>query len=182
MFPMIIKKKLQSWAVLIALSVTVPAFVHAEDLDGKRIYQRANCVGCHKWHGNGGGGYGGDALSLRHTDLTKEQIVETVRCGRPGTGMPFHLRGAYDTEPCYGMLRADLPGKIPPETTAFLRQPEIEAVAEYVISHIKGRGEPNYEECIAFFGGGHVCDIYKKPSNDAADPKAAPSAASQAKG
>ncbi len=31
-------------------------------------------VGCHKWHGNGGG-YGGDALSLRHTQLTREQIV-----------------------------------------------------------------------------------------------------------
>ncbi|MET0515814.1 MAG: c-type cytochrome, partial [Nitrospiraceae bacterium] len=34
---------------------------------GKAVFKRANCVGCHKWHGNGGGGYGGDALSLRKT-------------------------------------------------------------------------------------------------------------------
>ena len=41
---------------------------------GKAVFKRANCMGCHKWHGNGGGGYGGDALSLRKTELTKEQI------------------------------------------------------------------------------------------------------------
>jgi hypothetical protein len=34
-------------------------------------------------------------------DLTREQIIETVNCGRPGTGMPFHLRGAYDATKCY---------------------------------------------------------------------------------
>ena len=32
---------------------------------GRRVYEKANCVGCHKWHGGGGGGYGGAALSLR---------------------------------------------------------------------------------------------------------------------
>ena len=52
---------------------------------GKAVFKRANCFGCHKWHGNGGGGYGGDALSLRKTELTREQIIETVTCGRPGT-------------------------------------------------------------------------------------------------
>ena len=56
--------------------------------DGKQVYQKANCVGCHKWHGGGGGGYGGAALSLRASSLTREQIVEIVNCGRPGTGMP----------------------------------------------------------------------------------------------
>ena len=63
---------------------------------GKAVFSKANCVGCHKWHGNGGGGYGGDALSLRRTELTRDQIIETVACGRPGTGMPFFSRGAYD--------------------------------------------------------------------------------------
>ena len=51
---------------------------------GKAVFSKANCMGCHKWHGNGGGGYGGDALSLRKTELTREQIIETVGCGRPG--------------------------------------------------------------------------------------------------
>ena len=129
---------------------------------GKAVYKRANCVGCHKWHGNGGGGYGGDALSLRKTELTREQIAETVGCGRPGKGMPFFTRGAYDTVKCYDMTREEAGSHMPPEANTFLRPGDIEAVADYVIAHIKGRGEPNYPECVSFFGDtSRVCDIYK---------------------
>src|SRR5689334_20480872 len=129
---------------------------------GKAVFSRTNCVGCHKWHGNGGGGYGGDALSLRKTELTREQIIETVGCGRPGTGMPFFTRGAYDTVKCYGMTRQDAGSQMPPEANTFLRPNDIEAVADYVIAHIKGKGEPTYSECTAFFGEtSRVCDVYK---------------------
>jgi mono/diheme cytochrome c family protein len=129
---------------------------------GKAVFRRANCFGCHKWHGNGGGGYGGDALSLRKTELTREQITETVGCGRPGTGMPFFTRGAYDTIKCYDMNRQDAGSQMPPEANTFLRPNDIEAVADYVIVHIKGKGEPNYAECVSFFGDtSRVCDIYK---------------------
>jgi mono/diheme cytochrome c family protein len=130
---------------------------------GKAIFKRANCFGCHKWHGNGGGGYGGDALSLRKTELTREQIIETVGCGRPGTGMPFFTRGAYDTVKCYDMNRQDAGEHMPPEANTFLRPNDIEAAADYVIAHIKGKGEPSYAECAAFFGdSSRVCDVYKK--------------------
>lgn len=130
---------------------------------GKAVFSRANCVGCHKWHGNGGGGYGGDALSLRKTELTREQIIETVNCGRPGTGMPFFNRGSYDTAKCYDMNRQDAGSNMPPEANTFLRPNDIAAVADYVIAHIKGRGEPNADECVAFFGDtSRVCDVYKK--------------------
>jgi mono/diheme cytochrome c family protein len=129
---------------------------------GKHVFQRANCMGCHKWHGNGGGGYGGDALSLRKTQLTREQIIETVSCGRPGTGMPFFVRGSYDNVQCYDMLRKDAGDLMPPEANVFLRSSEIEAVADYVIAHIKGKGEPTYDECTAFFANGsRVCNVYK---------------------
>jgi len=47
---------------------------------------------------------------------------------------------------------------------AFLRPPEIEAVADYLIAHVKGKGEPAYDDCITFFGeGSRVCGIYKTP-------------------
>lgn len=129
---------------------------------GKAVFRRANCFGCHKWHGNGGGGYGGDALSLRKTALTREQIIEIVGCGRPGTGMPFFTRGAYDSVACYGMTRQDVGDQRPPEANVFLRPGDIEAVADYVLSHIKGKGEPTFEECIDFFGStSRVCDVYK---------------------
>jgi mono/diheme cytochrome c family protein len=137
---------------------------------GKAVFKRANCFGCHKWHGNGGGGYGGDALSLRKTELTREQIIETVGCGRPGTGMPFFTRGAYDTIKCHDMNRQDVGSQMPPEASTFLRPNDIEAVADYVIARIKGKGEPNYAECVSFFGDtSRVCDIYKTQADPIAN-------------
>ena len=153
-------------ALAVIAFVAIPTGVHAQSADptdaGKAVFKRANCFGCHKWHGNGGGGYGGDALSLRKTELTKDQIVETVECGRPGTGMPFFMRGAYDATKCHGMNREEVGAQIPPEANVFLRREDVETVADYVLTHIKGRGEPTYAECADFFGTtSHVCDIYK---------------------
>ena len=151
-------------AVIAVIATTGGAFAQSADPTdaGKAVFKRANCVGCHKWHGNGGGGYGGDALSLRKTELTKDQIIETVECGRPGTGMPFFNRGAYDSTKCYDMDRQQVGTQIPPEANVFLRREDVEAVADYVLAHIKGKGEPNYAECADFFGTtSHVCDIYK---------------------
>lgn len=159
-----------SIATTLALSLTAPCPLLAQSQStadpsdaGKAIFKRANCMGCHKWHGNGGGGYGGDALSLRRTELTREQIIETVHCGRPGTGMPYFDRGAYDSVKCYGMNRQDAGKEMPPEAGVFLREADIEAVADYVIAHIKGKGAPTFEECTTFFSAtSKVCDIYKK--------------------
>jgi mono/diheme cytochrome c family protein len=155
------------FALVVVATTAVPtSFAAAQAADhteaGKAVFKRANCFGCHKWHGNGGGGYGGDALSLRKTELTREQIIEIVGCGRPATGMPFFARGAYDTVQCYGMMRHDIGSQIPPEANTFLRPNDVEAVADYVIVHIKGKGEPNYSECVEFFGStSRVCDVYK---------------------
>lgn len=154
-----------------ALSFSMPAVAYGQAAQtpasdptnaGKAVFSRANCVGCHKWHGNGGGGYGGDALSLRKTELTREQIIEVVGCGRPGTGMPFFTRGAYDEVKCHDMNRQDAGAQMPPEGGMFLRSKDIEAVADYVIAHIKGAGEPTYAECVAFFSStSRVCDVHK---------------------
>ena len=142
---------------------------------GKQVYQKANCVGCHKWHGGGGGGYGGAALSLRASGLTREQIVEIVNCGRPGTGMPYHRRGAYDAAECYGLSREDLGKDIPVEGAAFLRPAEVEAVADYMINAIQGRGEPGYADCAAFFGeGNRACNPYRTAGATPETPQAAP--------
>ncbi len=130
--------------------------------EGQRLY-RANCAGCHKWHGSGGGGYGGAALSLRKTHLDRRQIILTASCGRPGTGMPYHLRDAYTAEhPCYGMTKAQMGANMPLPADNFLRPREIGDVADYVIAAIKGRGAPTLAECRAFFGShSRVCDVYE---------------------
>jgi len=134
------------------------------DTEGKHVFRKANCMGCHKWDGSGGGGYGGAALSLRATGLTGEQIIMTVECGRPGTGMPYHQRGAYDdpAKPCYGLNREGAGSQMPPEPATYLRPAEIEAVARYVVDQLKGKGQTTLVDCTAFWGdNSRVCDIYR---------------------
>ncbi len=131
--------------------------------EGQRIYEKANCVGCHKWHGDGGGGYGGAALSLRATQLTRDQIVEVVHCGRPGTGMPHFDRDAYKDYRCYsGITAQDLGKDLPLGAASFLRPKEIETVVDYVLEHIKSKGQTSYQDCVDFFGeGARTCEVYK---------------------
>jgi mono/diheme cytochrome c family protein len=156
--------------VMLGIALSLAAYAQSAsqkpgaDAEGKHVFRKANCFGCHKWDGSGGGGYGGDALSLRATKLDREQITTTVKCGRPGTGMPYHMRGAYDdpAKPCYGLSRQEAGRQIPPEPTTYLRPHEIEAVVSYVIDHIKGKGPTTYADCTAFWGDtSRVCDVYK---------------------
>lgn len=148
---------------------------HQPKDEGQRIYEKANCVGCHKWHGGGGGGYGGPALSLRATQLGREQIIEVVRCGRPGTGMPYHDRDAYKESECYGGLTvADLGNDMPQQAANFLRLRDIEIVVDYVLQHVKGKGAPSYQDCTDFFGeGARACEVYKNDAGAASSSNAA---------
>jgi mono/diheme cytochrome c family protein len=146
--------------------------------EGMRIYKSANCVGCHKWSGNGGGSYGGAAANLRQTQLSLAEIEETIRCGRPMAGMPHFQTDAYSDGTCYGLKEADLAdGKMPPGTSHPLRPADIKAVAEYVATQIKGKGEPTFTQCQAFFGSEtRVCDVYARQGEGAPDASASSSA------
>jgi hypothetical protein len=130
--------------------------------DGLRVFKAANCVGCHKWTGSGGGGYGGAAANLRKTKLDQDQIALTIKCGRITKGMPHFDADAYLDGRCYGMKAAQLaPGMIPPAADHPLRPADIDAVAKYVVERIKGQGEATIDQCRAFFGSGsRVCDMY----------------------
>src|SRR6516165_1623306 len=77
-------------------------------------------------------GYGGNALSLRATQLTLEQLAEVVKCGRPGTGMPYHDRFAYTDKRCYGYTRDEMGKDMPPAGNDFLSNREIDAVVKYL--------------------------------------------------
>ncbi|MGI9500164.1 MAG: c-type cytochrome [Geminicoccaceae bacterium] len=145
------------FGVVAACALTVSASADAEpDLAmGRDVYRDANCIGCHKWHGGGGGGYGGAALSLRETGLDRDLLVEVIACGRPATRMPFHARGAYRSVDCYGgSTKADFGDDFPPKAAKLLRDEQIEAVADYLITRLQGQGEATVEQCIAFWGEG----------------------------
>jgi hypothetical protein len=131
---------------------------------GKDIFKvKATCQFCHKWDGSGDQGYGGNALSLRATTLNRAQVTETVKCGRPTTGMPFHDQYAYTDKRCYGVTRAQLGNDVPPEPNAFLNPDEIEDVVDYLFAKVVGRGASTYEECVEFWGQDtRQCEPMKK--------------------
>jgi mono/diheme cytochrome c family protein len=120
---------------------------------GKEIFKsKAVCQFCHKWDASGDQGYGGNALSLRATQLTPEQLTEVVKCGRPGTGMPYHDRFAYTDKRCYGYTSDQLGSDMPPAGNDFLSAREVEAVVKYLFAKDVGRGPATYEDCVDFWG------------------------------
>ena len=133
---------------------------------GKEIFKtKATCQFCHKWDASGDQGYGGNALSLRKTQLTPAQMAEVIKCGRPGTGMPYHDRFAYTDKRCYGMTAADLGDQMPDRSQVTLQRDEIDALADYVATKIKGLGKVTQQQCYDYYGPGTVtCDIYAPKS------------------
>ena len=130
---------------------------------GKEIYKvKANCQFCHKWDASGDTGYGGIALSLRNSALTREQFIEVVKCGRPLTGMPYHDRFSYTDKRCYGMTLDEL-GKDAPPMGEFLSAREIDAVVKYLFAKVVGHGPATYEDCVEFWGQNtRQCEPMKK--------------------
>jgi cytochrome c5 len=150
-------------ALIAVLSALMIGSAHAQEAQsaeaartiehGKDIFKtKATCQFCHKWDASGDQGYGGNALSLRQTKLTSAQVAETVKCGRPGTGMPFHDQFAYTDKRCYGITRAELGNDVLPEPNAFLNSDEIDAVVKYLFAKAIGRGPSTYEDCVEFWG------------------------------
>jgi hypothetical protein len=151
------------FAAMVLASGAALAQSEQPDQDGLRVFKAANCMGCHKWSGTGGGGYGGAAANLRNTTLSLDQIEQTIRCGRLAKGMPHFEEDAYSDGHCYGLTKSQLTAtQMPPEPDHPLRPADIKAVARYVFYTLKGSGEPTFAQCQAFFGNTtRACDVYE---------------------
>jgi hypothetical protein len=143
---------------LATLTVVVAsiAAVGQERPPGHRIYmEKADCQFCHGWAGNGQGDprSPGLAANLRESALTKEQMIEVVACGRPGTAMPHFDRFAYTDNRCYGLTAQDLGPQTPtPPHSTSLNAREIETVVDYVLATFVGKGAVTYDECVQELG------------------------------
>jgi mono/diheme cytochrome c family protein len=132
---------------------------------GQTIYkEKAGCVECHGWAGDGKGGFHhqGVALSLRVTQLSRDQIRMIIQCGRPGTPMPHFDRFAYTDKRCYDMMAEDLGDSVPNNSGTALQPYEIDALADYVATKLKGSGPATRSQCLAFFQVSYAsqCDTY----------------------
>ena len=154
-------KRLAGRAGFIALVVALaPPGARAQPADasafGKRLYHdKALCSYCHGWAGDGAGEgqSSGGAADLRKTPLTREQLIEIVKCGVPGKAMPHFDEAAYSDKRCYDSTDADLGSNTPPlPPGSVLSQREIEAVVDYLRAKMVGRGPITREECTEILG------------------------------
>ncbi len=111
---------------------------------GKQLWgSKAPCRDCHGSTGNGVPDVPQEpeGANLHTTPLTREQLAEVIRCGRPGTGMPSFDRNAYTDDRCYGMTAADLGDQQPPPGTPPLSDREVNAIVEYIVATFVGKDE-----------------------------------------
>jgi mono/diheme cytochrome c family protein len=110
---------------------------------GQRLFQdKADCQFCHGIDGDGRGDprSPGQAANLHKTILNREQLIEVIACGRPGTEMPHFDKFAYEDKSCYGRTAAEFGSDTPhdPHSTSLTKR-EIEAVADYIIAKFVGK-------------------------------------------
>jgi cytochrome c553 len=126
---------------IVAAAVIILGFSAAQAQDvsfGQRLFRdKADCQFCHGIDGDGRGDprSPGRAANLHETRLSREQLIEVIACGRPGTEMPHFDKYAYEDTNCYGLSGKDLGTEAPhyPHSTPLTRG-EIEAVANYIIT------------------------------------------------
>jgi hypothetical protein len=101
-----------------------------------------NCQFC---HGIGGDGRGdprspGRAANLHETHLNRDQLVEVIACGRPGTEMPHFDKYAYEDTDRYGLKGKNLGNDAArdPHSTSLTKR-EIEAVVDYILAKFVGK-------------------------------------------
>tara|TARA_Y200000002_G_C22489047_1_gene582184 strand:+ start:272 stop:760 length:489 start_codon:yes stop_codon:yes gene_type:complete len=141
----------------IKLQFAFSANISSEFSYGLNVYKKGNCMGCHSWHGKGGGGYGA-GVSLRNKELSLAEIVNVIKCGRPGTGMPYFYKKSYKDEKCYDTTFEDYDETYRPiNSKRFLTIRQIEAVSIFIKELLQDK-ELTKEYCEFFFNeGSKVC-------------------------
>jgi len=144
-------------ALLVALAVAAghTQSPNPDDVaEGMRLYlQKGDCQSCHGWAGDGRkmDSQMPDAPSLRETRLDRTRLVQTIKCGRPGTGMPAFDKFAYSDGRCYGMTQADLKSPMP-SPAATLQVREVDLLADFLFAKVVGKGPMNHAKCVEYWG------------------------------
>jgi hypothetical protein len=131
---------------VVAVAAVILCFSEAHTQDGsfgaRLFHDKADCQFCHGPNGDGRGDARspGRAANLHETLLNREQLIEVIACGRPGTEMPHFDKYAYEDTDCYGLKGKNLGADAPhyPHSTSPTRR-EIEAIADYILTTFVGK-------------------------------------------
>ena len=137
---------MKAYETVLAVAAIILCFgdARAQDVSfGARLFQdKADCQYCHGPNGDGRGDprSPGRAANLHETRLNREQLIEVIAYGRPGTEMPHFDKYAYEDTDCYGLKGKDLGADAPhyPHSTTLTRR-EIEAIADYILATFVGK-------------------------------------------
>lgn len=123
---------------------------------GRLIWKKSKCAFCHGWAGDGHGHprSPGVASNLRASYLDRSTMKEIIRCGLPGTVMPYHDRQAYKQDLCLYTKVDDLKRGEYPNYGANIRDEDMDKLVQYIFSDIKGHGPITLEECEMYFKPG----------------------------
>src|SRR6266481_5152863 len=156
---------------LVAASLCGPA-VNAQSADdlaaGLRLFtQKGDCGACHGWAGDGRklDSQMPDGANLRALMIDRETLMKTVKCGRPGTGMPAFDRLAYSDGRCFGLKLSDLRarGLEMPDAPATLAANEVERLVDFLFAKVVGKGPIDHAACVDFWGSDvETCKELKK--------------------
>jgi mono/diheme cytochrome c family protein len=129
----------------IALTCATAAFAQSEDKvkAGVTAWRNAGCAECHGAFANGEKerDESPTGADLRRARLTADELKLTIRCGRPGTGMPSFEEGVSG---CPGGV-GDYP------TSTKLSAEEIGNVVAYLQARIIGKGKITKQECLLYY-------------------------------
>lgn len=151
----------------LAIALGLSAAASAQDPGGPvgvEAWRAAPCDACHGPFADGikddpGGSEFPDGPNLRRSHLDRDEVLETVRCGRPGKGMPAFDPAAYTASPCYGLPL----GPRPPRVSVYvaLDPEQILAVVDYLFANIIGKGPATWQECVTYYGRDDLCEAYR---------------------
>jgi hypothetical protein len=155
-------------AVVAVVSLVSFDAAHAQTPDdiaaGMSLFlNKGACQACHGWAGDGRkmDSQMPDGANLRALTIDREVLTLTIRCGRPGTGMPAFERLAYSDGRCFGLKLADLRarGLEMPDPAATLAPNEVGLLVDFLFAKVIGKGEMTRAECVEYWGSAvEACD------------------------
>jgi hypothetical protein len=89
--------------------------------------------------------------NLRETKLDAQGLYDVIRCGIPGTQMPYHDSVSYKDDRCSGKRLSDFAADQQPVMGKTFSERQMVDLIAYLEKYVVGHGKPTYEECALYF-------------------------------